>query len=594
MSKSGKRERIKRALGISIPAFILVTAGLLFFSSSGRDDSYITYWPAYTLAQHGEMVNYNGERVEQSSSMLQVLVLAVVYKLFKFPLSDTGIVLSLLFAVATILLVYRVALKIEPRAAFLAALLTGSSVYFIYWSLGGLETTMVTFLSVWLIDRCGSYLTGPAPASTISFRRLIIPAAAVLFFLPVRPEAPIVLVSILAGSLVVVYLKKKTAGEGEQPYYRQLMSGLLLLGLVFLGLTALLFIFRVWYFGSLFPQPVAAKAGGVSGAAIREGAVYLKENLFGNIYITLLTLAVAAGVGYAAYLQVRARRMNPYILLSLLYLIANTFFVLLVGGDWMEGGRFLVHQIPVAALLIAVSIMWSIGSRRVIAVVCGMILAVQVVTIPYFAGEKSTGMALWSTGGYYSSLAGRFNVNNFSWFEKYNRVHIRDIPLIYYLEQIVERVIKHKGRTVTVMSGQGGMAAYYLTRTYYKRFRFIDRHGLIDRTLTGCSVVRSIPGSGTSFFFPYEDFFGNLERLKRECNIHKPDIIYELHFQDIPLIIRNGYTVVYVQEGEVDANSAFFHGGPVYFNQFIAVRNDLLEALSGFEPVRLHFRELRR
>ncbi|AUX28516.1 MULTISPECIES: hypothetical protein [Sorangium] len=54
-----------------IAAFVLL--GFVLLSAPGHDDSHITYWAAHTLEEHGQILNYNGERVEQSSSLAHVL-----------------------------------------------------------------------------------------------------------------------------------------------------------------------------------------------------------------------------------------------------------------------------------------------------------------------------------------------------------------------------------------------------------------------------------------------------------------------------------------------------------------------------------------
>ena len=55
----------------SAPALVLfLLFGFLFFPAAGVDDAHITYWPAYTLAHSFEIVNYNGDAIEQSSSLL--------------------------------------------------------------------------------------------------------------------------------------------------------------------------------------------------------------------------------------------------------------------------------------------------------------------------------------------------------------------------------------------------------------------------------------------------------------------------------------------------------------------------------------------
>ena len=47
----------------------MTLVGLLLFSSTGHDDAHITEWAAYSLARFGEILNYNGQRFEQSSSL---------------------------------------------------------------------------------------------------------------------------------------------------------------------------------------------------------------------------------------------------------------------------------------------------------------------------------------------------------------------------------------------------------------------------------------------------------------------------------------------------------------------------------------------
>ena len=65
-------------------ALAFVVVAFLIYGQSGPDDAYITYWPARALAEHGRIWNYNGVRVEQSSSLSLVVVLAILYRLTPF------------------------------------------------------------------------------------------------------------------------------------------------------------------------------------------------------------------------------------------------------------------------------------------------------------------------------------------------------------------------------------------------------------------------------------------------------------------------------------------------------------------------------
>src|SRR5947207_953721 len=94
-------KRRQMILGCFAPAGLLVLLGGLLFSSSGRDDCYITYWSAHALVSTGEIVNYSGERVEQSSSLAHVLGLAASARLIPLPLPTIGPMVSILFGVGT-------------------------------------------------------------------------------------------------------------------------------------------------------------------------------------------------------------------------------------------------------------------------------------------------------------------------------------------------------------------------------------------------------------------------------------------------------------------------------------------------------------
>lgn len=585
----------KTVIYILFPSLLAILVGFLFYSSAGRDDAHITYWAGYTLSEYGKIVNYNGEQVEQSSSLLQVLLLAVTHKLFGGEMIDIGIILSILFAVGTIGAAYRLALKIDPGIAFLSALLTGTSAYFIYWILGGLETTIVSFSSIFLVLTYVNYLEDCKSQSFTSITRLAGPMAATALFLLVRPETPVVLFCILLGAALVLFLKK-ISNQTDADYYKKILTGLIPLTLIFFILAAFLFAFRMWYFNSPFPQPVTAKAVGLSWPVISEGFLYLKDHLFTDIYIGFLTGFTVICIGFGIFTQVKTTRLNLYMLFSLLFIMAYTSFVVLAGGDWMEGGRFWVHQLPLALMFIPYFIKQVIKSKKWLIIVLCVLFLVQGKTILDFAQKYSTGMPAWSTRDYYEPLAKTYGFSNFSWFERYNRVHIREIPTIYHLNIIIEKLLasKRKRRRISIMSGQIGMVAYYISKKYFKRIRFIDRHGLIDRTLTDCKVTSGSKRYSMGLYYLYDHFFRKLKELKKKCNITKPDIIFDLKARDANLISRNGYTIVYFQKGTTVSGSSWLPGFKLYFNQFIAVRNTLLKALNGLKPVNLKIQDFHK
>jgi hypothetical protein len=81
-----------------------VLVAVCVFGVGARDDPYITFWVAEQLAKTGRLVNINGVRIEQSSSLAHVVVLAALYFVTRAPLPVLGYLVGLAGLVATIVL----------------------------------------------------------------------------------------------------------------------------------------------------------------------------------------------------------------------------------------------------------------------------------------------------------------------------------------------------------------------------------------------------------------------------------------------------------------------------------------------------------
>ena len=119
---NGRRAVPAQLARYDLPSGILLFIGIALFPSAGRDDSHITYWSAYALSNFGEILNYNGDRIEQSSSLLHVLLLAAVHLVSRVDLVVLGRVLSVLCAIATLAAVKRLGQRMSSAAGFTAAL----------------------------------------------------------------------------------------------------------------------------------------------------------------------------------------------------------------------------------------------------------------------------------------------------------------------------------------------------------------------------------------------------------------------------------------------------------------------------------------
>src|SRR4051794_6793825 len=168
--------RTAARLELIVPAVLSLLLAVLLFGQGGQDDSYITFWPARTLAEHGQILNYNGVRLEQSSSLSLVVVLALLYKLLPLSLPTVGYLTSLSAALVTMLLAPRIAgrMGLFARAGIVATI--GTVGCFGYWATSGMETPLVTASALWVIDE----LVRPAGRS-VRADRLRLGVASLLF-----------------------------------------------------------------------------------------------------------------------------------------------------------------------------------------------------------------------------------------------------------------------------------------------------------------------------------------------------------------------------------------------------------------------------
>lgn len=525
-------------------------AGALLFGSTGYDDAYITYWAARALAETGQIVNYDGQAVEQSSSVLHVVVLAATYLVTSLPLPVLGLAVGLLGGVATTLLAALVADRAEPFSAVPAALVTGSTAYLVYWSFGGLETTLAAaaLLAVAL-----------AAASVVergmSARSLTVFGAAALAQVTVRPEGGLVLLAAFVGWVVL---------HRRSTVWRVV--------LVLAGITvasmAVVALARLAYFGVLVPQPVRSKFGGISVEHLGWGLGYARTWLTDPVTLVVAAVAVT-GVCVGPTSGGRRGPVEP-----LLWALAGAQIcsVVAAGGDAMPIGRLLVPGVTALAVLAGVGVVRSarlIGSRPA-RIVAGLLVLVQLAGIVLVARRYSTGQPYWVGDAAVPGVDSR-SVDRFSWIERRNRIHLRDAAFVPQLDGIVGRLSDQLHRPVVVASGQAGMLTYYLAVDHPHEVRFVDRARLVGDDFAGCDDLAVQQQTGD--MISYERWFGALDR----CGAPEPDVIFDLALFETAATGSGHYTVVYRQvDAPVRSGSALLPGARVSTGQFVAVRTDLV------------------
>lgn len=529
---------------------ILISISVLVFGPAGDDDGHITYTAAKNLADFGQITNNNGEWVEQGSSLLHVLSLGFFYKIIHainshISIINLGPIFSLGMAVICIPLVFQLAKQCGVNKPLHAALLTSLSTAFSYWAMGGLESTLVTCCFL-LFASIFSYWYTTKTYQIIPFLTLII---ILCLTLTVRPEAFFVLL------LFTLFF----AAGRFSTLNKQFFIFILTTCILFIALCAL----RFFYYGQYFPQPVYAKAEGISLLKIAIGFYYF-------IYSKQLSIVIfsALTLSLIKHYKLLSTHLFTLLCLTLSYLA----FIINAGGDWMAGGRFFVPIIPLLIILSLYQLQKSVHYQRYLYA----LVFLSGIEIIGFQVKLSAGIPVWQESFFhqrYTTIAW----NQYHWTESNNLVHARDIPVTDALFAIIDHL--NPSQKITIASIQMGMIPYHLHNRYHNHIEIIDMRGLTTQHISHCPALASFPKTWSGIAISYRDYFA----AQKSCHLPQPDIIYDLlnredHInQDRLLSLQEqGYTIIYRQQGVLAPKN---HLKSVDVDTFIAVSADVLQQL---------------
>jgi len=458
-----------------------------------------------------------------------------------------------------------------------AAMIVATAVPFVYWTTGGLEGTLAALVTTALMYHLMQYLERPE-AGRPPWNVWVLMGS----FLLVRPESIFVIATVIATAFVVFRLRGISVTDERLEYYAIVIRKLLWVALATTALMAAIFAFKQIYFGDWLPVPVMAKLGG--GALLSrtgDGMQYLVTALLPPPLSLLPFFAIAGAI----YVVRKTGRDEPGFtggLLLTLFVLVYMGFILIAGGDWMEGSRFIVPVIPALAVL-AVMVVPHVKSREFQVYILAGIVAFQIVGGIWFAKFGSISTPLWEVSNLDTS---NLAVEKYSWFARPNRTHLRDIPVVDQLNSVIETLKSEVDGRVTVMSGQAGFVAYHMAREHYKEIEFIDRRGITTTHFTDCGGTKDVQRTTTGILLTYTAFFANQEDIEQECGIQRPHVIFELDLPELTVenvIARNGYVVVYRQTGKIQTSKTL-QGIEVLAHESIAVRSDLAGLFDGPFP----------
>lgn len=553
----------KSIIIISAYLFFLLV-GIIYFPSTGRDDSHITYWAAHSLAEFGNLLNYNGEAVEQSSSLLHVIVLAILSSLLPMHIVTIGYVFSVVFALLTVYLMMKYMIRKDEKELSIFVFLPWliySLPSFMYWSFGGLESTLAALVFTLFIILLNEYIKFGG------YKKLLHVGLIMFMALIVRPETIIVLFCFFISLLFIIFVQNKLFDINSI-----IKTRLINVGTIFSFTSILMLVSRYLYTGMLFPLPVIAKSGSHDLSRLKEGLIYFTDSILttNSIVMFILALIMIIFSIFSEMFRGANNKFDFFILITSLFVIIYFAFIITSGGDWMEVGRFFVPILPMVAIL-ALSILDRLKKRSVTI----FIIMTMIITQSYamFEIKKSTNFHLKD----YKEISQYQLPASYSFFEKINRVHLRDIPLSENLKKTIETLKNHKeNQPITFMSPYAGMVVFHTMKQYFGDVKFIDMYGLSTLDMYNCKLVSSTLNSNEGIKVTLKYFFKHAIDFKSECNIELPDIIFssnlDHHLDGKP------YSIIYSQEVSKDYMGSFDKNRlPLQSRMQIAIHNKYLK-----------------
>ncbi len=306
-------------LGLALVPALVIYGLIAYYLRFTQDDAYISYrYVANFLNGHGLVYNI-GERIEGFTNFGWVNYLILwggVGANYILASKVTGFLCGAGIVIVTFLLARRLFGEKQTIAAMASAYLVAANLSLAYWSPAGLETAafgLVTLLAVyWYLVR----------------NNLLI--AALLVAVWIRPEGAVVTGLLILTELLV---------ERRIPKFTLRCAALaFVFSLPYLG-------FKLYYYGSIFPNPFYAKTG-LNASHLRSGLEYVWEYL--RDYV-LFGAGLVAPLLFIKKLSVGQRSV-------IVFTAGYVVYVFLVGGDVLKVHRFFVPIMGLTSILLVTMI----------------------------------------------------------------------------------------------------------------------------------------------------------------------------------------------------------------------------------------------
>jgi len=304
-----------------------------------QDDAYITFrYAANYVDGHGLVFNI-GEQVEGYTNFLWLLFM-IIGRLLTFDLALFSKILGLFCSSVSLVMIFLTGRLIDRENAILpglACLIAGAMYSFAYWSVAGLETAA---FSLMVISSLYFYL-----------RRSFFVVPVLILATLLRPEGGLLFLFVCAYDIL-----------SYRKFNRYITTIIVayILSLMPLG------VFKLVYFGGLFPNPFYAKTD-FTFYKYYDGLKYVGRYFLHYLGAGLFILPAIFAI------KRRDRVFRTILLFLLIYIV----YIILVGGDVLKVHRFFVPLMPLFAVCIIYGLSAIFKKSYMVLVFVGVILAWQ-------------------------------------------------------------------------------------------------------------------------------------------------------------------------------------------------------------------------
>jgi hypothetical protein len=340
---------------IIFAAVAIILAGLFIWNAMSlsftQDDAFISYRYVRNFLGGIGLVYNPGEQVEGYTNFLFIVLMALVgafggnYIAFSKVL---GIASGVAILLISYLWMWQIIKEKKGIWAVSAPVLLVANAAFAYWAISGLETlffAMLVLLGLYLADRKSLFFAPVLGLATLT-----------------RPEGGLIFAAVL-----VYYLFRRAVSWKEIIKYM----------VVYAALVLPQFIFRIWYYHDILPNPFYAKTG-LAAEYLSAGSGYLihffQQYGFWGVLLLLPLLNI--------------RRLAREFGLGLFVTVIFMIYIIIIGGDVLHGYRFMIPILPLLYILFALSVLnlnqRLFKSRAVIGTIISSIVLIAATSATFF------------------------------------------------------------------------------------------------------------------------------------------------------------------------------------------------------------------